>query len=365
VAANPSSRDLGIYFLDVGQGDCTVIVPPEGQGRAIIFDIADQYVIERFVANHELEIGSVVASHLDKDHIGGMLGFLRGHLGAGKSIDRIYLGPDRPVRPGKNRQLRELVEQTFTWAKAKPPVIIVKDNWRDIEYPLTLAEYDDDWRVGLVLPMNYTRNEAAMRVGPHSNMCSAVLRVERAGQAVLIGGDAPLGSWEQLEPDLLPARAIRAPHHGGDIREGGEQWKQLGDLYDRVSAELGVISVGTNNSPRWSHPHEDHALAIRRKGACRLLCTQLTRRCHEEPQLLRDRALRAATSVEYPYRHYDDPQQARASKRRSQEVPCAGTVVVWLDSSGELHHEPGPNSAHAQLLRRVDDPLCTREFDDE
>lgn len=43
---------LRVFFLDVGQGDCTFIVPPDGEGAPILFDCADAYVAERFVANH-------------------------------------------------------------------------------------------------------------------------------------------------------------------------------------------------------------------------------------------------------------------------------------------------------------------------
>lgn len=39
---------LSVYFLDVGQGDCTFIVPPEGEGDPIMFDCPDPYVAERY-----------------------------------------------------------------------------------------------------------------------------------------------------------------------------------------------------------------------------------------------------------------------------------------------------------------------------
>ena len=53
---------LGIYFLDVGQGDCTFVVPPAGEGRPILFDCNDAYVALRFVANHGItHLAAVVA----------------------------------------------------------------------------------------------------------------------------------------------------------------------------------------------------------------------------------------------------------------------------------------------------------------
>ncbi|MFO0605017.1 MAG: hypothetical protein U0324_17690 [Polyangiales bacterium] len=67
------SRDptrLEIYRHDVGQGDCTVVIPPDGEGAPILFDCADLYVAERFCDNHGItRLAAVVVSHLDVDHI--------------------------------------------------------------------------------------------------------------------------------------------------------------------------------------------------------------------------------------------------------------------------------------------------------
>jgi hypothetical protein len=43
---------LRVFFLDVGQGDCTFVVPPVAESAPILFDCADSYVAERFVAAH-------------------------------------------------------------------------------------------------------------------------------------------------------------------------------------------------------------------------------------------------------------------------------------------------------------------------
>lgn len=56
---------LGVYFMDVGQGDCSFVVPPDGAG-AILFDCNDAHVADRFVVDHGItHLSAVVASHLD------------------------------------------------------------------------------------------------------------------------------------------------------------------------------------------------------------------------------------------------------------------------------------------------------------
>lgn len=76
---------LKVFFLDVGQGDCTFVVPPSGESAPILFDCSDAYVAERFVANHDIaDLAAVVVSHLDQDHIKGLLPFLRTHFSASR-----------------------------------------------------------------------------------------------------------------------------------------------------------------------------------------------------------------------------------------------------------------------------------------
>lgn len=354
--AKPSHSDLAIYFLDVGQGDCTVVVPPVRDAGVIVFDVADQYVLGRFISDHELRVSDVVLSHLDEDHIRGAADFLRQHT---EEVDRVYLWLDRGLERGKNEGLRELIDQVTAWGRTNPPTIILKENWRDHEATRVIrADEDTDWKVEIVLPYNTARLRGELGHARSPNAASAVLRVQRAGTAVLIGGDAPLGSWEDLneyDPGLVPAAAIRVPHHGGNAKEGGRTWKEHSDLYRHVRADLAVISVGSNNPPRWSHPREDHVAAIRRDGACRLLCTQLTPRCHEVPTTLRQQLLEQAGMVEFPYRHWDE----RGNPLHLKEVPCAGTIVVWIDAGGTLHHEPAQESAHTRMLMRIDRPMCT------
>lgn len=344
-----------MYFLDVGQGDCTFIVPPHGQGSPILFDCADAYVAQRFVANHGItDLHAVVASHLDIDHVRGMLPFLQTHFADGRQVRRLVMLLDREPKLGGNRALRDLMAAALEWDKAPPhDDFVLKAGMRDGEGPLLLAQ-GPDWTVELVLPWFGAVQQAQLDGGDDPNACSAVLRVSRGGNSVLVGGDAPLGSWERLDAQLRPARLIRSPHHGGEIREGGQEWRTFSDLYDAVGAAQAVFSVGTRNGH--DHPRADHAEAARRGGDCRVLCTQLTPRCHDEPTLLRNEALGLAGGVEWPYRHQVVPGHPK--HRPHDEVPCAGSVVAWLGPDGSLDIEPRPRGGHDRLVRRTDHPLC-------
>ena len=149
--ANPSR--LKVFFLDVGQGDCTFIVPPKGEGAPILFDCNDAYVAERFVANHSItDLHAVVASHLDQDHISGLLTFLLGHFSANRRVERLYMLLDRIPKPPRNAGLRKLVEHAMTWEKQSPHEGFGwKAGHRDTDGPLMIAK-GADWSVELVLP---------------------------------------------------------------------------------------------------------------------------------------------------------------------------------------------------------------------
>lgn len=343
---------MKIIFLDVGQGDCTFVVPPANEGLPVLFDCADAYGAERFVANHGItDLGAVVASHLDWDHIKGILPFLRQHFAAGRRVERLVVSADRQTRDGKNVGLREFVDAALKWEERPPHEgFALLPTTRTLFGPTRLAA-GSDWAIDLVLPFVGTANLAVAK--GIANAASAVLRVERAGRTVLVGGDAPLVSWERLEP--ATADVIRVPHHGGEIREHAERWKEFQELYDAVAAADAVVSVGTNNG--YEHPSTEHLMAARRGGACRVLCTQLTPRCDPNPIALRDDALNSASGVEYPYRHRNVAGHPR-SGQIPKEVPCAGTVIVELTPDGRLIVEPAPNGAHDSLVTRVAMPLC-------
>ncbi len=176
---------------------------------------------------------------------------------------------------------------------------------------------------------------------------------------MLIGGDAPLSSWERLDDQQRPADVIRTPHHGGALLPHGQDWRSFADLYDAVEADTAVTSVGTNN--RHNHPVPAHLWAMRREGSCRVLCTQLTGRCDSEPVAMREDAVRRASGVEYPYRHR--AEAGHPEKRPAAEVPCAGTVVVSIDSAGRVDVLPEVGGWHdREQLADVEAALCRVEL---
>jgi hypothetical protein len=331
-----------VYFLDVGQGDCSFIVPPDGAG-AVLFDCNDAHVAGRFVKDHGItRLEAVVVSHLDEDHIRGVLTVLSDFFDDGGQVGTLCLGLDgrRGGEPGV--AATALLQKALEWEAAGR--LALCSPTREIA-PKTLCAANG-WKVDLVLP-HYGAQLGALVNGGEPNRASAVLRVSYGGVDVLIGGDAPLSSWARLADGLVTARVIRTPHHGGEIRDGGGRFE---DLYGRVGALESVFSVGTNNGI--GHPEEDHVAAAHRGGACRVLCTQLTARCHDQPETRLAQGLARTGEVVYAYRHLV------RRPGRVLEVPCAGSMAFILDGAGGCQVAPARDGWHEAFVGTLDAPMC-------
>jgi len=322
-------------------------------GLPILFDCNDAYVAERFASNHKFNgLGAVIASHMDRDHIRGIVPFLLNHFGAGRRIEQLVIGIDRQPTRSESQEIATLIQQALMWHQTPPcPGFRLVDPTRTAA-PLVIAS-GTDWSVELVLPFYAARLRAASGRGDDPNLCSAVLRVQRAGTSMLIGGDAPLGSWERLEARYLRAAAIRVPHHAG-VLEQGDRWKQVSDLYGAVDAAHAFVSVGTNNA--YGHPLREH-LEATRVPACRVRCTQLTTRCHPDPLRVREEALRIGAAVSWPYRHKAKPGDPRRPAP-TNEAPCAGSMVASIDSKGLLEVHPPKGGDHDAFIGKIAYPIC-------
>lgn len=339
------SRRMRVFCLDVGQGDCTFVLPPDG-APAILFDCKDAHVAKMFVRHHRItKLSAIVFSHLDVDHIAGGQQFIEDFLADDGTIQYVYIDKDR-----------KLDERTPGAKTAKSLIDFVCE--RDQEHKLEVltpkgdpAEVDrshhPDWSARIIGP----RQQLSLRVArghldEEPNVHSAVLRVEFGGKAVTIGGDAPLVSWTAVKLKDLPAAAFRIPHHGGALDDGGDApgWS-VQHLYDKVSPEVGVISVGTRN--QYNHPHPDWVGPLLARAGCTTVCTQVTPRCAPDALAHRDEILKNAwaENAAPAWRHRLDGRD-RGEDPPRHEVPCAGSVAIVLREDGVWMRRPKAGSKH-------------------
>jgi len=93
-----SCKPLRIYHIDVGQGDCTLIISPDNK-TTVLIDAGDDGCGKCFVLPYLRKVGVshlsyVIISHYDADHIGGMDEVING-IGLRK-VGKVFDRGDRP-----------------------------------------------------------------------------------------------------------------------------------------------------------------------------------------------------------------------------------------------------------------------------
>lgn len=215
---------LTVYFLDVGQGDAIFIDSPT-HGRVLIDGGATRAVLSELgdiLAFGDRRIDVVLATHPDKDHIGGLPEVLaRYNVGA-------YIEPEVVSESSIDDELeRRLVERGV-------PKILAKRG-------LTV-DFGDGSRLVVLFPhMDVS--------GWETNDASVVARLEYGEHTFLLTGDAGIKTEMLLLGDeLIDVDVLKAGHHGSRTSSA------LAFL-QAVTPEYSIISAGKSNS--YGHPHID------------------------------------------------------------------------------------------------------------
>lgn len=345
-----------VYFVDVGQGDCSLIVLPDGSG--ILVDCASELAATSLMQDRGVShLRAIVVTHLDIDHIGGLRSLLTHYIerqagreqAAGlEQIDSLWIAQDR-TRGNLGCEARQLL--ALTVGAARGSGIAIRSPLRDDgEGPKIICQ-QPGMVVELLLPFCADQLSGYLGWQSDGNPSSAVVRVRVGDARLLVCGDALLRSLEELHkqaPEEVSASVVRTSHHGGDILAKPETWSDYNDLYSRMTPTLAVHTVGTGN--RHGHPLPEH-VAASASGKCHVMCTQLTARCHDD---LDEARLKVSAFLEVAYPDYRLARRPGAHGARG--VPCAGTVLVVLED-GEFEVYP-PMDEHRSFVQTLSRPLC-------
>ncbi len=249
------------YFLDVGQGDCTIMVTPQRQ--VIVYDTGGlkgldtgSRVIVPFLRYLGLsKIDLLILSHYDYDHVGGASSLCKD-----VKVKQLLL-PNEVTTDGN----RQIVQEILSRAKQQGTQVYTAKNWlqwdftnesrlaraidrvtdyvklydvNDLTRKSRTALQNEDSVVVKVLDTPteaMSGNEASTLVGVYTNQGS-----------LLLTGDMGIEREEQLE--LTPHTVLKAGHHGS-------KYSSSSDFLEQVSPKYTVISCGVRN--RYGHPHEE------------------------------------------------------------------------------------------------------------
>ena len=220
-----SSRQAGeitITFINVGQGDATLIrdsagfdILIDGGNKSAGFQVLD---IIRDLAVDDLDV--VIATHADRDHIGGLITILESDE---ILVEQVYYNG----YPGDT-----LTWQEFELAVAAHGLILIP-----LQYPTVQQWGEFDIEV-----LNPTNN----LVDPDQNNASVVLPLDYAQTGALFPADID-STAEQLLPSRtssLLVDVLKVAHHGS-------KFSSSADFLQATLPSDAVISVGNN---AYGHP---------------------------------------------------------------------------------------------------------------
>jgi competence protein ComEC len=221
---------LTVRFLDVGQGDATLIQDP--RGTALLFDGGppEAHTVRLLRQAGVRRLALVVATHQSRDHQGGLADVLR-RVPATLLLENA----DGTRDPGFLRLLAEAHRRGIRRVKAVAP----------------MALKAGAFTVRVLSPPPRPPGPPPDDPNPRG----VVAIVSQGGFDLLLSADA---ESEALLPLALPrVEAMKVPHHGSS--DPG-----LPEVLRRLSPQVAGIEVGQGNS--YGHPAPSTLAALRRAG---------------------------------------------------------------------------------------------------
>ncbi len=214
-------NNIYVYFLDVGQADCTFI---SLNGKTMLIDggnVEDGPDVVRFIKKMGFDtIDTVVATHAHEDHVGGLATIIDSF-----KVNKIY----SPTDSYSSTCFEEFVDAA------------------NRQCGITLCTRGASWSIDLatasVLWPAYT-------VGLEPNNTSIVIMLSYGEISFLFTGDLEKDAETQLVESgvSLDADILKVGHHGSETSTGYFFLRS-------VLPQVGIISCGKGNS--YGHPHKE------------------------------------------------------------------------------------------------------------
>jgi beta-lactamase superfamily II metal-dependent hydrolase len=224
---NQKPKNLRVTFCDVGQGDAKLV--QFSKDEEVLIDSGPNNSVLNCLGNHmsfyDRKISSIFLSHLDSDHIAGMLDILDSY-----EIGQVYISNNN-----KNSEIWRKIEE-----KIKEKNIPLK----------SIYSGQTIWYGNYSIETLWPGYNTFVQTGLNANDYSLVLKLNDSSIHFLFAGDIGKDISNRivgLEASKLKSQILKIPHHGS--RDFSP------DFTKAVSPEISIISVGKKN--RYGHPTKD------------------------------------------------------------------------------------------------------------
>ena len=219
----PSLKDLKVHFIDVGQGDSTLIQTANGEN--ILIDAGTQSAGEKVVSFlKSKDVGKldlVVATHPHADHIGGLITVLN-EFNVTKFID------------SGNIHTTQTYLELLT-------LIDIKDIAFEIPSIGQVYNFGNAFKITV---LNVDSNTVSL------NDASVALKAEYNKVSFMLTGDAEMTAEKNMVNSNynLKSTIYKAGHHGSNS-------SSTPAFLNKVKPEATILSYGEGNS--YGHPHKE------------------------------------------------------------------------------------------------------------
>ena len=214
---------LKIYFIDVGQGDSTLIVTPKnkkilidgGEGKT---NVLFQYLLDRRIN----KIDYIIISHFDSDHCNGLIEIIEK-----MRVENIVMSK-QPKESEEYKKILEIIKQKnikVSSVKAEDKIIIEKNLYTKILNPAEKFEFQDLNNNAIVAKLVY-KNFSMLFTGD----------IEKAEE-----------NLAKKYKNELKSTILKVAHHGSKTSTSEEFLKY-------VEPQIALIGVGENN--KFGHPNQ-------------------------------------------------------------------------------------------------------------
>jgi competence protein ComEC len=226
VFESDKGKYLTVAFLDVGQGDSIFIETPDGK-QMLIDGGPDNSVLRelsKLMSFFDRNIDVVLATHSDKDHIGGLVDVLKRY-----EVETLIQTENE-----NDTAVAEAFTERGSIEKAE---IVMARAGQQFELGASTT-------VSILSPANNPESW-------ESNSASIIVQVQYGEIGFMLTGDAGVNIEEYLAysyGDLLESEVLKLGHHGSRT--------STSELFlDKVQPQFAVVSAGADN--RYGHPHKE------------------------------------------------------------------------------------------------------------
>jgi competence protein ComEC len=239
--ADSGSTVLEVHYLDVGQGDSTLVRFPGGFTMLIDGgnNAAGPTVVEDIHRLGIARLDAVVATHPDADHIGGLDDVLRAF-----EVKSFYMPRKSHTTKTFQDLLDAVAQEGLKIKEAKAGVVIPGGDGTKTYFIAPVKTYDDN------------------------NNMSAVIKLAYREKTFLFMGDAEKKSEADIlkEGEDVQADVLKLGHHGSRSSTSSA-------FLARVHPQYAIVSAGKNND--YGHPHAEVVQRVKQQGIKLLRTDQL------------------------------------------------------------------------------------------